>query len=188
MKAQYTGQQLYPTYDQWGNLIPPITPAAYGTIVSPQKALTGTGYKAPMLICGFSNSFQGYPMALPALFQSTPSSDTSNTFNLTFALICEISNSSCFTLSGMSGVLQPTGPVALKSTQTNCTGNNTSEICSTYTDPFLFSNNGTYGFASWQSSSNSLLFYVPEPILPNILISVTFSLINPRSLKPSILN
>ena len=181
MKAQYVGQQLYPTYDQWGNPIPPITPMAYGTIVAVQKAITGMGYKAPMLICGFLPAFSGYAAPLPYLFQSTPSSNATNTFNLTFALFCEIANASVMTLSGMSAVQQPDGPVALKCTITNCSESNTSEACSVYSEPSIFSSqNGTLGAASWQGSSDTLTFYVPEPIPPNMLVSVTFSLINPR--------
>ena len=182
--AQYQGQQMYPTIDQWGNPIPPITAADYGTTVIPQQATTGPGFKAPMLINGFLPKYSGYASSLPFMFQSTPSSYALNTLNLTFSVYSQIENSSALTLSGMAGVTQPDGSVPVQSVL--CYTSNFSQICGGYSNASFVSDvNGSTGQASWQGSLSSLIFYIPQSIPPSVLISISFNLLNPRCGSPT---
>ena len=180
LDIKYTGQQMYPTIGQWGEVVPGIATVQIGTVISPHKVDTGTGSKAPMLICGFLPRFYGYPFNITRLFQSTPSSNVSNTFNLTFSFYCSIENSSALTLSGMSNIVQSDGPLAIQSSL--CYGGlNTSYICNDNSN-ILFSSekNGTAGYAVWKGSSNSVIFYLLQSIAPTQLVSIIFNLINPR--------
>jgi hypothetical protein len=179
MLAQYEGQQLYPTYDQWGALIPPITAALYGTSLTGQAVTTGMGYKSVMLINGFLPSFRGFSNSLNFMFQSNPSSYNVNMFNLSFGVYSHIENSSALTLSGMSGVMQPDGPVAVGLVL--CYLSNNSQICHAYTNAtFISDAYGNVGQATWQGALSSLIFYVSQSIRPSVLISLSFSLLNPR--------
>jgi hypothetical protein len=181
LDIKYTGQQLYPTIGQWGEVVPGIATVMIGTVISPHKInTTGKGHKAPMLICGFLPRFDGYPFNLTRLFQSTPSANVSNTFNLTFSFYCTIENTSALTLSGMSYIVQPDSPFAIQSS--TCYGGlNTSYVCNDNTN-VLFSSekNGTAGYAFWEGSSNSVIFYLLQSIAPTQLVSIIFNLINPR--------
>jgi hypothetical protein len=180
LDIKYTGQQMYPTIGQWGEVVPGIETVQIGTIIAPHKVDTGTGHKAPMLICGFLPRFDGYPFNITRFLQSTPSSNVSNTFNLTFSFYCPIENSSALTLSGMSNIVQPDGPIALKSSICYH-GVNASHICNDNSNTlFSIEQNGTAGYAAWKRTSNSVIFYLLQSIAPTQLISVVFSLINPR--------
>jgi hypothetical protein len=180
LDIKYTGQQMYPTIGQWGEEVPGIATVQIGTLIAPQKVDTGTGYKAPMLICGFLPRFDGYPSNITQLFQSTPSSNVSNTFNLTFSFYCTIENSSALTLSGLSNVLQSDGPLAHQSTLCYFDMNK-SQVCNDSSN-ILFSSepNGSAGYAIWKGASYSVIFYVLQSIAPTQLISIMFNLINPR--------
>jgi hypothetical protein len=180
LDIKYTGQQMYPTIGQWGEVVPGIETVQIGTIIAPHKVDTGTGYKAPMLICGFLPRFDGYPFNITRLFQSTPSSNVSNTFNLTFSFNCPIENSSALTLSGMSNIVQSDGPITLQSSI--CYINlKPSSMCNDNSNiSFSSEENGTAGYAFWKGSSNSVIFYILQSIAPTQLISIIFSLTNPR--------
>jgi hypothetical protein len=175
LDIKYTGQQMYPTIGQWGEVVPGIETVQIGTLIAPQKVDTGTGYKAPMLICGFLPTFDGYPFNITRLSQSTPSSNVSNTLNLTFSFYCTIENSSALTLSGLSNVMQSDGPLALQSSQ--CYLGICNDSSSTL---FSSEQNGSAGYAVWKGSSYSIIFYLLQNIDPTQLITVVFNLINPR--------
>jgi hypothetical protein len=168
-----------PTIGQWGEVVPAIATVQIGTEITPHRVDTGSGYKAPMLICGFLPRFAGYPFNITRLFQSTPSSNVSNTFNLTFSFYCTIENSSALTLSGLSNIPQSDGPLAIQSSL--CYLSNASQICYDNSN-LLFSSeqNGTAGYAVWKRSVDSVIFYLLQSIPPTQLVSIIFSLINPR--------